>query len=175
MPPKPAGPRHHPWRFAFISFLAGAASVATLVVTAYLLAPVIQRRSIMPPRASVPAETLSERREDTLASWVEDKDAHTKALVARMHQRQQADPDATMDFLVLSGGGANGAFGSGFLIGWATVPPGPDALPTFDGVSGVSTGALIAPFAFLGSDQDDERNGSGGDGCLPQIAIAPSP
>ena len=49
-----------------------------------------------------------------------------------------------------------GAFGTGFLLGWATVPPGPGALPKFDGVSGVSTGALIAPFAFLGTPADYE-------------------
>ena len=73
-----------------------------------------------------------------------------------MHARQQQDPEATMDFLVLSGGGANGAFGAGFLLGWATVPPGPAALPTFDGVTGVSTGSFIAPFAYLGTDEARE-------------------
>lgn len=50
--------------------------------------------------------------------------------------------------LALSGGGANGAFGVGFLRGWADRGDRPD----FDIVTGVSTGALIAPFAFLGGD-----------------------
>jgi len=53
--------------------------------------------------------------------------------------------------LTLSGGGANGAFGAGFLNGWTRA----GARPEFKIVSGVSTGALIAPFAFLGTDYDE--------------------
>lgn len=55
----------------------------------------------------------------------------------------------TLDVLVLSGGGEKGAFGAGFLLGWSTVD-GPLRKPEFDIVTGVSTGALIAPFAFVG-------------------------
>jgi predicted acylesterase/phospholipase RssA len=57
-----------------------------------------------------------------------------------------------MAALVLSGGGSNGAFGAGFLNGWTKS----GRRPTFKLVTGVSTGALIAPYAFLGSDYDDE-------------------
>ena len=46
--------------------------------------------------------------------------------------------------------------GTGFLLGWSTVASGANALPKFDGVSGVSTGAFIAPFAFLGTHADYE-------------------
>jgi len=53
-------------------------------------------------------------------------------------------------YLALSGGGAGGAFGAGVLLGWTAS----GARPVFDLVSGVSTGALIAPFAFLGSRYD---------------------
>ena len=55
------------------------------------------------------------------------------------------------DILIISGGGAKGAFGAGFLEGWQTVT-GPTALPEFDVVTGISTGALIAPFAFIGTE-----------------------
>jgi hypothetical protein len=55
-----------------------------------------------------------------------------------------------MNVLVLSGGGSNGAFGAGFLSGWTAT----GGRPVFHLVTGVSTGALIAPFAFLGSDHD---------------------
>jgi hypothetical protein len=55
-----------------------------------------------------------------------------------------------MSALVLSGGGSNGAFGAGFLRGWAAT----GTRPEFHLVTGISTGALIAPFAFLGSDYD---------------------
>ncbi|MGI9301119.1 MAG: patatin-like phospholipase family protein [Gammaproteobacteria bacterium] len=57
------------------------------------------------------------------------------------------------DILVLSGGGAFGAFGAGFLEGWGQVTDPGFARPVFDSVSGVSTGALIAPFAFLGTPE----------------------
>ena len=72
----------------------------------------------------------------------------------RLYQRQQQDPDCTMNFLVLSGGGEQGAFGAGFLVGWPTVPPGANALPVFDGVTGVSAGSYIAPYAYLGRPED---------------------
>lgn len=59
------------------------------------------------------------------------------------------DPTAV---LALSGGGANGAYGAGVLKGWTES----GHRPAFGIVTGVSTGALAAPFAFLGSDWDDE-------------------
>src|SRR5262245_30789207 len=55
-------------------------------------------------------------------------------------------------YLAISGGGANGAYGAGFLVGWTAA----GTRPEFTIVTGVSTGALIAPFAFLGSDYDDD-------------------
>jgi predicted acylesterase/phospholipase RssA len=54
-------------------------------------------------------------------------------------------------YLALSGGGGNGAFGAGVLNGWSES----GTRPQFTIVSGVSTGALIAPFAFLGPDYDE--------------------
>ncbi|WP_445215384.1 patatin-like phospholipase family protein [Bradyrhizobium sp. Pa8] len=58
---------------------------------------------------------------------------------------------ATKSYLALSGGGADGAYGVGVLSGWTAAR----TRPTFSVVSGVSTGGLIAPFAFLGSQYDD--------------------
>jgi hypothetical protein len=49
-------------------------------------------------------------------------------------------------YLAISGGGANGAFGAGLLVGWTEA----GNRPSFTIVTGISTGALIAPFAFLG-------------------------
>ena len=143
----------HRRRLAIISFLLGFLCFAGLLTVAYLLAPVIQGSSIAPPRTPVPTAELAKRQQDTIRARAAGKTTQTRDFVARMHARQQQDPGATMDFLVLSGGGANGAFGAGFLIGWATVPASPDALPTFDGVTGVSTGSFIAPFAYLGTDE----------------------
>jgi len=58
---------------------------------------------------------------------------------------------ATKSYLALSGGGADGAYGVGVLNGWSAA----GTRPAFSVVSGVSTGGLIAPFAFLGSQYDD--------------------
>lgn len=52
--------------------------------------------------------------------------------------------------LALSGGGANGAFGAGVMVGWTRSGD----RPIFDVVTGVSTGALIAPFVFAGPEWD---------------------
>ncbi|ATQ43305.1 patatin-like phospholipase family protein [Caulobacter mirabilis] len=56
------------------------------------------------------------------------------------------------NLLAISGGAAGGAFGAGALVGLTRA----GARPHFAIVTGVSTGALLAPFAFLGSDWDDE-------------------
>ncbi len=55
-----------------------------------------------------------------------------------------------LNMLAISGGGANGAFAAGLLNGWTETGD----RPVFGVVTGISTGALIAPFAFLGSDYD---------------------
>jgi hypothetical protein len=56
-----------------------------------------------------------------------------------------------ISMLALSGGGEHGAYGAGLLCGWSDG----GHRPTFDIVTGVSTGALMSPFAFLGSKYDD--------------------
>ena len=58
------------------------------------------------------------------------------------------EPEA--NFLALSGGGGDGAFGAGILCGWTEA----GTRPRFKLVTGISTGALIAPFAFLGPEYD---------------------
>jgi hypothetical protein len=54
------------------------------------------------------------------------------------------------DYLLISGGGENGAFGAGLLVGWTAA----GSRPEFQIVTGISTGAIIAPFAFLGPAYD---------------------
>jgi predicted acylesterase/phospholipase RssA len=53
-------------------------------------------------------------------------------------------------FLAISGGGDNGAYAAGLLNGWTAA----GTRPEFKLVTGISTGALIAPFAFLGQKYD---------------------
>jgi len=56
------------------------------------------------------------------------------------------------NLLILSGGGDDGAYGAGILNGWTAAGNRPE----FEVVTGVSTGALIAPFAFLGPKYDTQ-------------------
>jgi predicted patatin/cPLA2 family phospholipase len=58
----------------------------------------------------------------------------------------------SINILALSGGGQDGAFGAGFLKGWTKA----GTRPCFKVVTGISTGALMAPYAFLGSEYDDQ-------------------
>ena len=75
--------------------------------------------------------------------------------------------------LALSGGGANGAWGAGVLAGWTKT----SQRPRFDVVTGVSTGALAAPFAFLGPDWDARMEAAYTDGGTDELislkALAP--
>ena len=68
--------------------------------------------------------------------------------VEKAYLHRQDLPPA--DYLAVSGGGDNGAFTAGFLNGWTKAA----TRPQFKLVTGVSTGALIAPFAFLGPAYD---------------------
>jgi hypothetical protein len=63
-----------------------------------------------------------------------------------------ADGWRRYNYLAISGGGSDGAFGAGILNGWSAK----GNRPAFKVVTGVSTGALIAPFAFLGPEYDPQ-------------------
>jgi hypothetical protein len=67
-------------------------------------------------------------------------------------QRRASGLDKDIVTLALSGGADNGAFGAGLLKAWSDL----GTRPEFTVVTGVSTGALTAPFAFLGPDYDDQ-------------------
>ena len=69
---------------------------------------------------------------------------------AYLEEQGQAGALPPAHFLVISGGGDNGAFGAGLLVGWTKAGDRPE----FKLVTGISTGALIAPFAFLGPEYD---------------------
>lgn len=79
------------------------------------------------------------------------------SIIAAYHnetaENYDTQPDGTRvyNYLSVSGGGSDGAFGAGLLNGWSKA----GGRPSFKVVTGVSTGALIAPFAFLGSAYDE--------------------
>ncbi|MDE0852907.1 MAG: patatin-like phospholipase family protein [Nevskia sp.] len=103
-----------------------------------------------PPPESVGARPVGFDRDTRLEyGSAETFQSRSAALFMRM---REASPDGHINILALSGGGAGGAFGAGTLVGWTQS----GQRPVFQLVTGVSVGALIAPYAFLGSDLDPE-------------------
>lgn len=80
--------------------------------------------------------------------------AEIKRRTARMprlaRNAKTVDGRKIVDTLALSGGGSDGAFGAGVLAGWTKRGDRPE----FQVVTGVSAGAIIAPFAYLGPSED---------------------
>lgn len=104
---------------------------------------------------------LSAHRREVVEELVAGRERLSRTAVARILDEQRraeaGGPEPVLDFLILSGGGDYGAFGAGVLKGWGTVTDPAMARPEFDVVSGVSTGALIAPLAFVGTEEAYER------------------
>ncbi|MGC5799317.1 patatin-like phospholipase family protein [Sphingomonas sp. NFX23] len=83
--------------------------------------------------------------------WAKDDDtAYRNWSSTLLGQRQASGSGVPRVLLSVSGGSDKGAYSAGLLNAWTHRGD----RPVFDIVTGVSTGALIAPFAFLGSDQD---------------------
>jgi hypothetical protein len=116
-----------------------------------------------PPRIPAVPEALTTRAEipgipgarywvmsGDLDSFVRDVIAAREREVAALARADAPPALPPADLLAVSGGGDKGAFGAGLLCGWTDA----GNRPTFKAVTGVSTGALIAPFAFLGPEYD---------------------
>ena len=95
-----------------------------------------------------------------IRSWGENINEALRASIVESVQQERdyyaAHPEESMpqrtSLLALSGGGAQGAFGAGLLCGWTEA----GTRPEFKLVTGISTGALIAPLAFAGPEYDDK-------------------
>jgi hypothetical protein len=113
------------------------------------------------PRNGVPPQLMAEAVVPDMPdvrSWARlGSDAMTADLARSFSQESPEEfppgPDGLVRYahLAISGGGQNGAFGAGLLSGWTES----GTRPVFKIVTGVSTGALMAPFAFLGPDEDE--------------------
>ena len=108
-------------------------------------------------KRDVSPEQLAELQERYREAVVAERRRMSQTAERRIEREYEAHLETgspyVRDILIISGGGAKGAFGAGFLQGWGTVKQGPNVRPEFDVVSGVSTGALIAPFAFVGTEE----------------------
>ncbi len=112
-----------------------------------------------PPIREISQSELEQGFSDYIAAYQKDLESISARTFDRIQMEYQRSLDSTetkpqsYDVLILSGGGAFGSFGIGFLEGWGTVENEVFSRPDFDSVSGISTGALIAPFAFLGTEK----------------------
>lgn len=111
------------------------------------LPAVPQASALQSEQALGPVRFLVTRESDTFAAAARDSLAREQQWRASQGQSGELPPAY---FLAISGGGDNGAYGAGFINGWTAS----GTRPEFKVVTGISTGALIAPFAFLGPKYD---------------------
>ena len=111
------------------------------------LPAVPQASALQSEQALGPVRFLVTRESDTFAAAARDSLAREQQWRASQGQSGELPPAY---FLAISGGGDNGAYGAGFINGWTAS----GTRPAFKVVTGISTGALIAPFAFLGPKYD---------------------
>jgi hypothetical protein len=114
------------------------------------------------PRLAVPVNLASGAVIENVSFarfWGDEVSADIRSAISLQYEQTRRAVDAGRrsrqalhhaDFLAISGGGADGAFSAGYLKGWSRRGD----RPTFEVVTGVSTGALAAPFAFLGVRYD---------------------
>ncbi|MCK5394632.1 MAG: patatin-like phospholipase family protein, partial [Gammaproteobacteria bacterium] len=126
--------------FSFILFLSGCASLPREPVP---IKHINNAEVIGIPNVRSWAGEVTEHFQQDIIKSAEQERQHS------LSRDEQGIPQYAV--LSLSGGGADGAYGAGFLNGWTRA----GTRPEFKIVSGISTGALIAPFAFLGTDYDD--------------------
>ena len=89
-------------------------------------------------------------RGSTIRYWGDEIPPDADALVRKRWAQVRGSQRQRVTYLAISAGGSEGAFGAGLLNGWTARGD----RPKFDLVTGVSTGALTAPFAFLGPKYD---------------------
>jgi len=109
----------------------------------------------------LPAVTYAEARQLDILDipdarfYVSDTNRIYDVAIKAYQRSNRARPAQTRNFIALSGGGDDGAFGAGLMAGWSAHGNRPE----FDMVTGVSTGALSAPFVFLGRAYDQRLAG----------------
>lgn len=138
-----------------IARLASRAAAALLLAASLAGCASVVRQPPPPVEAVTGLEVLGV---PSARFWADGDPAPLAAYVEQVLRRQTAAaaplPGGRLPpahFLALSGGADDGAFGAGVLVGWT----GTGTRPSFDLVTGISAGALIAPFAFLGPSYDD--------------------
>lgn len=133
----------------------------SIIGSSLLLCVVLSWGCAGPGRKAVPQEFINDAQpigHTNIRDWGDEySDVLQESLIESIRQARAINPRGVIDdegvvnILALSGGGSHGAYGAGLLSGWTAS----GTRPTFKLVTGISTGSLIAPFAFLGPDYDD--------------------
>lgn len=121
------------------------------------LALLAQGCASAPPRNPLPNDLYAQAKVQDITYaryWGDAPPPYAKRLMSasreELRQRFPAIYGQQLTMLAISGGGQDGAFGAGLLNGWTAA----GTRPQFSIVTGISTGALIAPFAYLGPAYD---------------------
>ncbi|MFA4983711.1 MAG: patatin-like phospholipase family protein [Candidatus Omnitrophota bacterium] len=126
--------------FILLLFICGCANVRHVVPADSLSSAWILGRQDIRAFSGMPSVAF---KNDFLV-LLEQEEKESPSLLAFTNSR-------TYSVLAISGGAANGAYGAGLLSGWSER----GTRPVFKVVTGISTGAITAPYAFLGSGYDD--------------------
>lgn len=125
-------------------------SILTILSFAFLGCSSLERKSAVPAQALSKAQIAGLPSVRYLISTQAGVDAFVNDVISLEMARGKNAFSGDANYLALSGGGDDGAFGAGLLVGWSKQ----GSRPAFNLVTGISTGALIAPFAYLGKDYD---------------------
>ena len=110
----------------------------------------LQRKAAVPSQQMGQAQIVGLSGVRYLVASQSSIDQMAEDIQAGFKVRDEKTLNSPANYLSLSGGGDDGAYGAGLLIGWAERGD----RPQFNLVTGISTGALIAPFAFMGKEYD---------------------
>jgi hypothetical protein len=131
--------------------------ILALLLVAFVAAAVLSGCASVPKRNPLPVElyeTASIPGVEHARYFADKAPPFEHAWLAQSREELESRFSAAFgqphSYLAISGGGARGAFGAGLLAGWTAKGDRPE----FQMVTGISTGALTAPWAFLGSDYD---------------------
>lgn len=148
--------RAHPQRTMAQTALGlfGAGQFVFSVCTLLLFASLLAGGCATTTRPQLTDAQLKERAAADEAAMAATFQVSVTKLLERTEARTigKPGPAPPIHVLAMSGGGDYGAFGAGFLVGWGSAVDPSKKRPEFDMVTGVSTGALLAPFAYIGTD-----------------------
>ena len=135
------------WRPGNLFVLAGLASLALILQGCAILRPHNPLPAALEDQVQIPGLP-------GVRAWGDEHNQSLEQSAIESFEQEKAANHGKLEpvvyVLALSGGGAEGAFGAGILCGWTQA----GTRPRFKLVTGISTGALMAPFVFLGPSYD---------------------